>query len=460
MTNTVARQLSYLLARRRSTAEAYLLRVAQRHKALGYGSLAAGKSKFSRWKAGTIPELPTQLAIADLEGVAHEEVLRLGWPGWLTLAVADQDDRLYFDSPWTTTGTVNALEKVGAQVDDRNRRDFLVTSTTALSAVIAGWASAPPAQAALAGRGRRVNAAVPRAFQQRLAVLRRLDDQVGSGQVYTSAVSELRMITSVIKECTYTEDVGRQLYAAAAEASRSAGWTAYDSGHHAQAERHFATALRAAASGDDPVVGVNTLAFWAIQHYSTGNPRGAVALVEAAQAKVPAIGSARMTAMLHARACRAYAHAGDHRSADRQANAALDAYANVGPVHDDPDCVYWLNLGEVYQLLGSSSLNLNRPRQALTHFDAATAACTSEAYDGESFPRGAAIYLARRADAHLALHDLEGAVATAHQAVEHMGGVTSARGSSTLSDLRTKLAAHRSVPAISDFLAYTAATSN
>jgi hypothetical protein len=49
--------------------------------------------------------------------------------------------------------------------------------------------------------------------------------------------------------------------------------------------------------------------------------------------------------MLHARACRAHAHIGDTRAADRSANAALDAYEHAGPITDDVPCVYWYNHG-------------------------------------------------------------------------------------------------------------------
>ncbi|MDI5969432.1 hypothetical protein POF50_008770 [Streptomyces sp. SL13] len=169
----------------------------------------------------------------------------------------------------------------------------------------------------------------------------------------------------------------------------------YDSGKAAAAERHYSTAMRAAASAGDPVVGANTLAFWAIQHYSTGNPRGAVDLIEAALSQAPRTGSARLTSMLHARACRANAHAGDSRAADRSANAALDAYENAGPIEDDLPCVYWYNLGETYQLLGSSALNLGNPKQAVAHFLEASTATSQEAYQAAAFPRGHSIYLAR-----------------------------------------------------------------
>ncbi|MFI5887912.1 hypothetical protein [Streptomyces sp. NPDC051554] len=76
----------------------------------------------------------------------------------------------------------------------------------------------------------------------------------------------------------------------------------------------------------------------------------------------------------------------------------------------------------------------------------------SEAYDGAAFPRSHALHLARISEAHLALGDVDAAVVTARDAVTRMGGVTSARGTSTLEDLRTKLSRRRGAPAVADFL--------
>ncbi|MEV6425048.1 transcriptional regulator [Streptomyces sp. NPDC051662] len=446
--------LAYLLWKRGMTNEAYLFRVAEQHRRMGYGQMGYRKEKASRWVSGEhAPTLRTQFAMAALEKISPEAVLAHGWPGWLLLAVPD--DHPVFTAPWTTTATVHALEIAGGPVD---RRKFLITTSVTLGSTITQWSGAVPAGAATTG-GRRIDHSVPDRFERRLDDLRHLDDHMGSGDVYEAARTEVRLITSTLKNASCTEDVRRRLLGAAAEASRSAGWTAYDSGQIAAAERHYVTALRSAASAADPVVGANTLAFWAIQQYSTGNPRGAIDLVEAALTQAPRIGSARMTAMLHARACRAHARAGDARAAARSANAALDTYAHAGAIADDPSCVYWFNLGETYQLLGSSALNLGDPKQALRHFrDASTAhSAEGEAYNGDDFPRGHAIYLARLAEAHLALGDVDAAVDTAHTAVSRMGGVTSARGSSTLDDLRLKLSRRRGVPAVANFLNYTAA---
>ncbi|WP_331759866.1 transcriptional regulator (plasmid) [Streptomyces sp. NBC_01525] len=439
--------LAYLLAVRGQKAEAYLLRVAEQHQRMGYGQMAYRREKVSRWIRGDYaPSYRTQLAMATLEGIPPEAIHANGWPGWLLVALPDHT---LFALPWTSTGTVHALEITGGPVD---RRQFLITTSVTLGATVAQWSAASPAGTAPTA-GRRIGADVPALFEHRLEGLRRLDDTVGSGDVYDAARAELRLITTTLKTASFGEGVERRLFGAAAEASRSAGWTAYDSGKTAAAERHYATALRAAASADDPVVAANTLSFWAIQHYSTGNPRGAVDLIEAALSQAPRTGSARMTSMLHARACRAHAHAGDTRAADRSANAALDAYEHAGPIEDDLPCVYWYNLGEAHQLLGSSALNLGNPKRALAHFLEASDA--QEAYNADAFPRGHAIYLSRLAEAHLSLGDVDAAVATAHDAVDRMGGVTSARGTNTLADLRKKLTRRRGIPAVADFLAYT-----
>ncbi|MBF4138177.1 hypothetical protein [Streptomyces albidoflavus] len=62
------------------------------------------------------------------------------------------------------------------------------------------------------------------------------------------------------------------------------------------------------------------------------------------------------------------------------------------------------------------------------------------------------------AETHLHLGNVDAAVETAHVAVDGMGGVTSARGTNALEDLRKKLARRRGVPAVAEFLEYTATT--
>ncbi|MFK0192750.1 hypothetical protein [Kitasatospora sp. NPDC090308] len=70
----------------------------------------------------------------------------------------------------------------------------------------------------------------------------------------------------------------------------------------------------------------------------------------------------------------------------------------------------------------------------------------------EEYLRTHAIYLARAAEARLANHDLDAAVATARHAAQCLGGVDSARSASQLKGLREKLAPHTRYRPAAEFL--------
>ena len=156
--------------------------------------------------------------------------------------------------------------------------------------------------------------------------------------------------------------------------------------------------------------------------------------------------------MLAARSARALSKTGDRRACASkllQAHQALDQ----GPHPDDPEALYWVTRGEVEMIAGSSALDLGDPAEAIRRFDAAISAD----YPGDDqYPRSHAIYLARAAEAYLALHDLDGALTTAAHAVQCMRGVDSARSTATVARLRAQLTAHTRSPAVRDFLDKTA----
>lgn len=178
------------------------------------------------------------------------------------------------------------------------------------------------------------------------------------------------------------------------------------------------------------------------------DPLDAVALVEAAQVQTKNKATPRFHAMLAARLARSHSKVGDRRACARALHQARDLLA-AGPHDDDPSNLYWVDFGEVEMIAGSSALQLGDPREAVRRFDAAIDAN----YAGDDqYPRTHAIYLARAAEAHLALRDLDQAVAVAEHAIRCLGGVDSARSTATLDDVRDKLAAHRDVPIVRNFL--------
>ncbi|MFI6449653.1 transcriptional regulator [Kitasatospora sp. NPDC050543] len=447
--------LNQVLALRGWTSEFCLRRVAAKHKDLGYGAMAVRKEKVSRWTRPDSPQTPnvsTQLAMADVLGIDSREVYARPWPHWLLLAL--QDDSTIWESPWTPAGTIQALEDAGGLVE-LDRRGFLIATTATVAAVLAQWATAEPAPARSFG-GRQVGAAVADRFDSRLNELRHLDDDLGSDHVYDAARAESRLITRLLRDNTYTEATGRRLHACAAEASRLAGWCAFDSGQSAAAEKHFVASLRAAAGSSDRTAGATTLAFWANVRYSSQrpDPRGALDLVDGALAQRADITSPRVLTMLHIRKARAHSIAQEPTAAYRAIDDALAAYGQGTSPDDDLQSMYWITTGEVFQAAASAALSLGDPQRALTYFSAAST--HHDPYDPRKEPRGTAIYLARESGAHLALGDLDGAVEAAQRSVDLMGGVSSARGSETLTGLRSELNRHRAAPVVKNFLDETA----
>ncbi|MFD8749442.1 helix-turn-helix transcriptional regulator [Kitasatospora sp. NPDC059577] len=373
---------------------------------------------------------------------AYDRVLRSGGRFAQTLA-ADGPSTAGWDQDAT------ALSVLAELVDGRrvDRRSF-VTAGVALSASAGHWGNAlgrarsdHPAQA---DGGPELLANI----ENRLDHLRRVDDELGSGEVRKQAASELSLAVTLLKTGRYPGPVSTRLYRIASEAARQVAWCSFDQGRPGTAQCYFDASLRASAEAGDVIGGAYALSFAAVQCYSTpGQAHRAVALLDAARAEVRGRSTPRMEAMLAARTARALSKTGAKTAAGHQlhlAHAALDK----GARDDDPDFLYWVTYGEVEMIAGSSALDLGDPGEALRRFEAGM-----RAYPGVGeFRRSHAIYLARAAEAHLAQDDLDAAVATARRAAACLGSVDSARSASQLKGLRDKLTPHTAYRPVRDFL--------
>jgi len=353
--------------------------------------------------------------------------------------------------PWTQPGALAAITRAATGGSSVDRRAFLTASGTALTALAVQWRSAldaPGAGFPAAAGSRQVRPGLAEHIGQRLEHLRHLDDELGSGDLARLAQAELALIARLLRDGSYTSATEERLYSLAAEAARQAAWASFDQHEHAAATRLFETSLRASAAAGDPFAGAYALSFLAVQCYSTGEAQQAVSLLETAGGSVARMGSPRMAAMLAARSARAHSKLGRRKTCARllhEARAALDQGARP----DDPGALYWVTYGEVEMIAGSSALDLGDYDEAIRRFDAAIEAD----YRGDDqYPRSHAIYLARAAQAHLARHDLDAALAQAEHAVHCLGGVDSARSASSVKELRARFAPHAASPAVRDFL--------
>ncbi|MGC0314889.1 helix-turn-helix domain-containing protein [Kitasatospora acidiphila] len=373
---------------------------------------------------------------------AYDRVLRTGGRFTGVLAAAPEIAK---DVPWNRDGVLTVLSGLvdGSGVD---RRGF-ITAGLALSASASSWSRVlesvePERRAELDGPGLLTN------MENRLDHLRRIDDELGSGEVFKLARNELSLAVRLLKARRYNGTAVDQLYALAAEAARQVAWSAFDQDRLGVAQRYFDASLRASAEVGDLISGAYTLSFAAIQCYSSPGQAGrAVSLLDTARTHMKGRGTPRMEAMLAARTARALSKTGAKKDVAHQlhvARAALDK----GRREDDPKILYWVDYGEIEMIAGSSALELGDPAEAVRCFEAGM-----HAYRGdEEFPRSHAIYLARAAEAHLALHDLDAAVAHAHHAALCLGAVDSARSASELKGLRARLAPHTAHTGVRDFL--------
>lgn len=331
-----------------------------------------------------------------------------------------------------------------------DRRGFLIATGPALAALTGNWAQATARAAPVtaAGGHKRLTAPMVAHLEQRLDHLRRLDDSLGGRDLLRVAAGEFELIGTLASGTVYDTATGRRLFSALSEAGRICGWLHFDQGYQAAAQKYYLTALRASATAGDPETGANVLAFMAIQAYSAGDPRDAVALGQAAREQVTRRTTARVCAILHARTARALSKTpGGRAGCARELTAARDAVA-AGPSDDDPAWSYWVTPAEIEMLAGSCALDLGDPRQALRCFGAARDAD----YNDSGYVRDNALFLTRAAEAHLALGNVTEACGLASQALTQNTDIESARPAGAIDSFRRQLQPYQSVPEARDFL--------
>jgi len=196
---------------------------------------------------------------------------RLGQPVTLAEIGMQVDDRdpapAGLDFPRTLPKAILAATDYWSLVD---RQDFLAAASltmTGWTTPVRRWLTTPAdPYAAHVGSLRRVGAADVTELLTAAEDARRWDSRYGGGSWRSSAILDcLRERATPLLHGRYNDRTGRQLFAATAQLSRLAGWTAFDSGQHAAAQRHYIQALRLARAASDVPFGGYVLVCAALQ---------------------------------------------------------------------------------------------------------------------------------------------------------------------------------------------------
>src|SRR6266851_3310186 len=180
----------------------------------------------------------------------------------------------------------------------------------------------------------RVDAAQIRYLRASLERMYIRDRTVGGGAVLREALGHFRRARQMLDESDYTETIGRQLLAAAAELCRFTGWGAYDRGDQQLARRLYSEAdMLAGDTGDNELilhvcaVLARQSAYLARVHQRRGLAREALRFADRAADAARHEPSPRLHALAGMRQAVAHAQLGDEmafRSSITRASRALD----------------------------------------------------------------------------------------------------------------------------------------
>jgi hypothetical protein len=329
---------------------------------------------------------------------------------------------------------IEALRGVADFWSSMDRREFLSgsTSTFAASAFmspVTRWLAVPadPPVSGLAGR--RIGRDDVNALWHAAALARKQDSRFGGGDWRTSAIARtLRVHAGPMLRGSYSDEIRRRLFTAAAELSRAVGWAAVDMNHQQAAQRHLTYALRLARLAGDVQSGCYALSTMALQTFLAGYPAEAADMAEGAYERARHAATPRVLAFAKLAEARAHARAGHAQDAGAALHRAETLLDQVRPENDPPWLAYF-----THARLASDAVEIHRdlaqPQAALRWSREAGA------MSKDQFTRAVGLRTAVMGATYMQTGELEAGISSGHQAVDILAPVQSVRARTYVADL-------------------------
>ncbi|MEV6234919.1 hypothetical protein AB0L88_44340 [Saccharopolyspora shandongensis] len=241
--------------------------------------------------------------------------------------------------------------------------------------------------------------------------------------------------------------LGREYFREAAALARLAGWTCYDTGQHAFAQRYLIQAVRLALAANDLPLAGRILAGMSHQANFLGHYETAVYLARAAAHRASGHATPTTMALFHAMEARALS---SQRNEAEATTAMLQAekYLGQGNPENDPDWIRYFDQAELHAEFAHCFRDLNKPELATHH--AATSIQESESL----YVRSLSFCRTVLATSYLQSNELEKAVETAREVVDVVAQLKSFRVVSYLDDFRKRLRTQPDGAIVSSFEDY------
>jgi len=271
-----------------------------------------------------------------------------------------------------------------------------------------------------------------------------LDFRYGGGHARTALAQFFEHTVMPLLGGSYSADVGKGLFAAAAEAAELLGWTAYDLGRHGLAQRYLIQSLRLAQAGNDRTLAARVMASLSHQANYLGHFQAAVQLARAAQEGARSTVTPAVMAMFLAMEARALAGAGDARAASSVLCEAELAFARSDPANEPQ----WIAYFDAAELAGEAAHCFRDLRLPLRTQEFVTRAIETTA---PGYERTLAFVRLVHAASLIHQDSPEEAVHLATKVINDAGPLKSSRYVRYLRDLQTELAPFSSVPSVQEF---------
>lgn len=399
-------------------------------------------------RRGMTPKWPVPKLLAQAIGE------RLGRPVGLDeigMAGAETPDaNVGLDFPRDPADAVGVATSFWSSV---NRRDFLTTgasgfAVSAFTTPVTRWLVTPADETAHHSGGHQVGRADLDELREAAADARRWDSKYGGGNWRANSVTAcLQERAAPLLRGSFSDQVGRELFSVTGELSRLAGWTAFDTGEHDVAQRHFIQALRLARAGGDVQLGCYVLTTMAMQSLLRGFAGEAVDMAQGAFERAKGQAAPRVLAFTKLIEARAHARENNAKSASRSLAASEtlleQAEENSG---DEPAWIDFYHHARLSADAAEVFRDLKNPKAALAWNQQAAAMPTG------AFTRSVGMRLAIVGTAHLQARDLDHGLALGNRAVDILARVQSSRALDYVREFITALTPWNREPTVREFI--------
>ncbi|WP_037707566.1 hypothetical protein [Streptomyces sp. AA1529] len=295
------------------------------------------------------------------------------------------------------------------------------------------------------GPGQRVSGGDVAALRSVCELFRALDHAYGGGHARQALVRYLEHEAEPMLRGVYGEQLGRRLFAAAADLTRLAGWTSYDIAAHGLAQRYFVQALRLTQAAGDRAFGSYVLVTMSRQAVYLGHGREAVQLARVAQQGVGTSVPPVVQALLHAAEARGHGVLGEVRACTASLARAERALEAARPSEDVPGWARFFDEAQLADEFGHCHRDLQQYRAAAQHAE------RSLQLRGAGFARSRLFCRVVLASARLGLGEIEQACGLAAEAAHQAAEMRSVRAHEYVRDFERRLEPYRDAAAVRQY---------